>query len=162
MQEDSCIASQAHSSSNWKKRCVRYNANPAGPDTLIVDLVEPIVGSDVPGSAWFSLGRPSIDAEGVAIARSAADAPEIDGLVYIEDGAHLPVGEFATVQVIDADEHDLYAESAAPPRRQRRPGRSPARRRMNPNPWGIPDGRFCTLRTTAARRQPHGQQGRCP
>ena len=71
----------------------------------------------------------AIDAEGVAIARSAADAPEIDGLVYIEDGAHLPVGEFATVRVVDADEHDLYAESAAPPRRQRRPGRSPARRR---------------------------------
>ena len=71
----------------------------------------------------------AIDAEGVAIARSAADAPEIDGLVYIGDGAHLPVGEFATVRVVDADEHDLYAESAAPPRRQRRPGRNPAWRR---------------------------------
>ena len=46
---------------------------------------------------------------GRAIARSAADAPEIDGLVYVEDGGDLPVGEFARVTVVDADEHDLYA-----------------------------------------------------
>ncbi len=46
---------------------------------------------------------------GRAIARSAADAPEIDGLVYVEDGGDLPVGEFAQVTVVDADEHDLYA-----------------------------------------------------
>lgn len=46
---------------------LRYNANPAGPDTLIVDLVEPIVGSDIVGSAWFSVGRPSVDPEGETI-----------------------------------------------------------------------------------------------
>ena len=49
-----------------------------------------------------------VDEEG-AIARSAADAPEIDGLVYIEDGQNLEVGSFAKVQVIEADEYDLYA-----------------------------------------------------
>jgi ribosomal protein S12 methylthiotransferase len=43
-----------------------------------------------------------------AIARSSADAPEIDGLVYIVDGAGLPIGEFTQVEVIDTDEHDLY------------------------------------------------------
>jgi len=48
--------------------------------------------------------------DGRAIARSSADAPEIDGLVYVEDGAHLAVGEFAEVTVIEADEYDLYAE----------------------------------------------------
>jgi ribosomal protein S12 methylthiotransferase len=52
----------------------------------------------------------AIDEEGVAIARSTADAPEIDGVVYIEDGANLPVGEFVQVRIVDADEHDLYAE----------------------------------------------------
>ena len=52
----------------------------------------------------------AIDEEGVAIARSTADAPEIDGVVYIEDGAKLPVGEFVQVRIVDADEHDLYAE----------------------------------------------------
>jgi ribosomal protein S12 methylthiotransferase len=50
--------------------------------------------------------------EGVAIARSAADAPEIDGNVYIEGegAADLKIGNFATVTVIDADDYDLYAE----------------------------------------------------
>ena len=50
------------------------------------------------------------DEEGGAIARSSADAPEIDGAVFIENGGALPVGEFAEVRIVDADEHDLYAE----------------------------------------------------
>lgn len=53
-----------------------------------------------------------IDEEaGVAIARSAADAPEIDGNVFIEgDGAaELKIGDFVTVTVTEADEYDLYA-----------------------------------------------------
>ncbi|HLY96175.1 MAG TPA: 30S ribosomal protein S12 methylthiotransferase RimO [Sideroxyarcus sp.] len=49
-----------------------------------------------------------VDEEG-AVARSAADAPEIDGLVYI-NGEELEVGEFVTVKIIDSDEHDLWGE----------------------------------------------------
>jgi ribosomal protein S12 methylthiotransferase len=49
-----------------------------------------------------------VDEQG-SIARSAADAPEIDGLVYI-DGEQLEVGEFVTVMVTGSDEHDLHAE----------------------------------------------------
>jgi ribosomal protein S12 methylthiotransferase len=64
------------------------------------------------------------DEEGGAIARSSADAPEIDGVVYIEDGAALPVGQFAEVWVVDADEHDLYAELSR--RKDRRRDRLPA------------------------------------
>ncbi|MEW6561624.1 MAG: 30S ribosomal protein S12 methylthiotransferase RimO [Pseudomonadota bacterium] len=51
----------------------------------------------------------AVDEDG-AIARSAADAPEIDGLVYIEDGQNLEAGEFVTVRITDSDEHDLWAE----------------------------------------------------
>ncbi|MDO8464894.1 MAG: 30S ribosomal protein S12 methylthiotransferase RimO [Gallionella sp.] len=51
-----------------------------------------------------------VDEEG-AIARSSADAPEVDGLVYIEDGQRLSVGEFVEVKIIDSDEHDLWAET---------------------------------------------------
>jgi ribosomal protein S12 methylthiotransferase len=43
-----------------------------------------------------------------ALARSQADAPEIDGLVYIEDGLGLKVGEFARVKILRADQHDLF------------------------------------------------------
>jgi ribosomal protein S12 methylthiotransferase len=54
-----------------------------------------------------------IDEEG-AIARTAGDAPDIDGLVYIADGRELEVGEFAAVTVTDCDVHDLFAELAVP------------------------------------------------
>ncbi len=47
-----------------------------------------------------------------AIARSEADAPEIDGIVRIRGGAKLPVGEFADVVVTGADTYDLEAKLA--------------------------------------------------
>ena len=47
-----------------------------------------------------------------AVARSAADAPEIDGLVYIENGKRLKPGEFAQVRITRADTHDLFAVPA--------------------------------------------------
>ena len=49
-----------------------------------------------------------VDEEG-AIARSSADAPEIDGLVYVENGQSLKAGEFVNVRITDADTHDLWA-----------------------------------------------------
>jgi ribosomal protein S12 methylthiotransferase len=48
-----------------------------------------------------------------AIARSAADAPEIDGVVRIANGGKLQVGEFAQVQVTKADAYDLTARIPA-------------------------------------------------
>jgi len=48
--------------------------------------------------------------DGVAIGRSTADAPEIDGKVYVEQGRGLRPGEFADVRIIAADAHDLQAE----------------------------------------------------
>ncbi|HEY0674590.1 MAG TPA: 30S ribosomal protein S12 methylthiotransferase RimO, partial [Immundisolibacter sp.] len=46
--------------------------------------------------------------EGV-IARSYADAPEIDGVVHLSDAEGVAVGDVLLVEVEDADEHDLYA-----------------------------------------------------
>src|SRR3546814_14078427 len=53
----------------------------------------------------------AIDGE-LAIARSMADAPEIDGLVQIQDGrdAGLRPGEFVDARLMCSDEHDLYGE----------------------------------------------------
>jgi ribosomal protein S12 methylthiotransferase len=48
--------------------------------------------------------------EGGAVARSTADAPEIDGLVYITDGEDLAIGDLVDVEVTDCDVHDLYAK----------------------------------------------------
>ena len=49
-----------------------------------------------------------------AIARSSADAPEIDGMVFIENAAHKKSGEFVQVEIIDATEHDLVASLINP------------------------------------------------
>jgi ribosomal protein S12 methylthiotransferase len=43
------------------------------------------------------------------VARSYADAPEIDGVVHIDTDAELPLGEFCRVKITAADEYDLYA-----------------------------------------------------
>ncbi|MBS0352170.1 MAG: 30S ribosomal protein S12 methylthiotransferase RimO [Proteobacteria bacterium] len=48
-----------------------------------------------------------VDQQG-AIARSMADAPEIDGLVYVEDGQKLKIGDFVKAIIVDSSEHDLY------------------------------------------------------
>jgi ribosomal protein S12 methylthiotransferase len=45
-----------------------------------------------------------------AVARSSADAPEIDGSVFIANAGTLKIGEFASVRVTGADAHDLWAE----------------------------------------------------
>jgi ribosomal protein S12 methylthiotransferase len=43
-----------------------------------------------------------------ATGRSQADAPEIDGEVFLRDAGHLAQGDIVSVRIEDADEHDLY------------------------------------------------------
>ncbi|MCZ6578995.1 MAG: 30S ribosomal protein S12 methylthiotransferase RimO [Gammaproteobacteria bacterium] len=43
-------------------------------------------------------------------ARSYADAPEIDGLVYINTDKNLNPGEFYQVKITDSDEYDCYGQ----------------------------------------------------
>lgn len=52
-----------------------------------------------------------VDEEG-PIGRSMADAPEIDGNVYINTEETLQPGDIVSVKVFDADEYDLWAELA--------------------------------------------------
>ena len=47
-----------------------------------------------------------------AVARSAADAPEIDGVVHVAPHATLKAGEFARVKIVASDAHDLIAAVA--------------------------------------------------
>ena len=51
-----------------------------------------------------------VNESGVAIARSTADAPEIDGIVYVEKGSHLAAGAFAEVVITASNEHDLAGQ----------------------------------------------------
>jgi ribosomal protein S12 methylthiotransferase len=43
-----------------------------------------------------------------AIGRTKADAPEIDGVVYLADAEGLNPGDFVEVEIYDADGHDLW------------------------------------------------------
>ncbi|MGZ8345407.1 MAG: 30S ribosomal protein S12 methylthiotransferase RimO [Allosphingosinicella sp.] len=52
------------------------------------------------------------DDEGGATGRSMADAPEIDGEVFLRDAGHLAQGDIVPVLIEDADEHDLYGVPA--------------------------------------------------
>lgn len=49
----------------------------------------------------------------IAVARSSADAPEIDGLVHIQNGAEagLRPGQFVDVEITESDEHDLFGDA---------------------------------------------------
>jgi ribosomal protein S12 methylthiotransferase len=48
----------------------------------------------------------------IAVGRSSADAPEIDGLVYVKTRRKLAVGEFVDVRITSAEEHDLHGVPA--------------------------------------------------
>jgi len=48
-----------------------------------------------------------------AVGRSAADAPEIDGVVHIEGARGLRVGDFADVRITRSDVHDLWGRASA-------------------------------------------------
>ena len=55
------------------------------------------------------VGEPDEDGDIGATGRSQADAPEIDGAVYLRDvPATLAPGDFVNVEVEDADAHDLF------------------------------------------------------
>ncbi|MGH8206445.1 MAG: hypothetical protein ACRETK_06685, partial [Steroidobacteraceae bacterium] len=49
--------------------------------------------------------------DGVAVARSAAEAPQIDGIVRVHGTSPLRPGEFADVLIRGADDYDLTAEA---------------------------------------------------
>ncbi len=49
-------------------------------------------------------------ADGRAVGRSYADAPEIDGVVHIAQGAGLQVGDFVRVKVTRSDDYDLWGK----------------------------------------------------
>ena len=51
-------------------------------------------------------------ADGTATARSEADAPQIDGVVRIEDAGSVRAGDWAEVRIVAADDYDLTGRLA--------------------------------------------------
>ncbi len=70
--------------------------------------LEAKVGTTIP-VIIDEVGEPDEDGDVGATGRSQADAPEIDGAVYLRNvPADLQPGDFVSVEVEDADAHDLF------------------------------------------------------
>jgi ribosomal protein S12 methylthiotransferase len=69
-----------------------------------------IISTEILKSKIGSVQQVLVDAvsESGAVARSTADAPEIDGLVYIEEHNQLTPGDFVNVHIDATDEHDMW------------------------------------------------------
>lgn len=52
-----------------------------------------------------------LNEHGIAIGRSAADAPEIDGVVYVDSPYELTPGDIVKCVITDADAYDLFADT---------------------------------------------------
>ncbi len=53
----------------------------------------------------------NIDEDGVAICRTKADAPEIDGNLFIDENTDkVKIGDIITVKVDEASEYDLWGQ----------------------------------------------------
>jgi ribosomal protein S12 methylthiotransferase len=57
-----------------------------------------------------------IEEDGIVVARSPGDAPDIDGLVFVDGLQDFEVspGDFIEVEIVDADTHDLFAQPLIP------------------------------------------------
>lgn len=49
----------------------------------------------------------SEDEDGVAVGRTTADAPDIDGVIYVTTDRHFNPGDFVDVKVTDSRDYDL-------------------------------------------------------
>ncbi|HET7824819.1 MAG TPA: 30S ribosomal protein S12 methylthiotransferase RimO [Anaeromyxobacter sp.] len=78
----------------------------------------------------------SEETEHLLAGRHAQQAPEIDGLTYVNDGLAYP-GEIATVEVTDASEYDLVGRVVARDERRAAPGPRPKRPHAPPR-RGLP------------------------
>jgi len=55
----------------------------------------------------------AVQDDGLAVARSKAEAPEIDGVVYVEGAPDAKPGDFLKVRLARSDAHDLWAVPVA-------------------------------------------------
>ncbi|MBI3627431.1 MAG: hypothetical protein HY220_01620 [Candidatus Sungbacteria bacterium] len=51
---------------------------------------------------------------GLYLGRTYADAPEVDGQVFLRSGVRLQPGQMVRAQVVDTTEYDLVAQGQSP------------------------------------------------
>lgn len=95
-QEDGTRAAKRNDQLDEDTKETRWHRAMATQQEVSLDVSESFIGRAI---------RVLVEEPGVA--RGEADAPDIDGRVYVNPT--LPVGEFAEVEIIDADVYDLFA-----------------------------------------------------
>lgn len=81
----------------------RYNRFMAHQQAISTERLARKVGKE------FDVLIDEVDEDG-AVGRSSADAPEIDGSVFVDSAVPLKPGDMVRVRVTDSDEYDLWAE----------------------------------------------------
>ncbi|MEI8399504.1 MAG: 30S ribosomal protein S12 methylthiotransferase RimO [Alcaligenaceae bacterium] len=81
----------------------RYNRFMAHQQAISTERLARKVGKE------FDVLIDEVDDDG-AVGRSSADAPEIDGSVFVDSAVPLKPGDMVRVRVTDSDEYDLWAE----------------------------------------------------
>ena len=80
----------------------RWDRFMALQQTISADKLQAKIGKEI------EILIDQVDEQG-AVGRSTADAPEIDGKVYLDGATDLQPGDFVSAQVTHADEYDLWA-----------------------------------------------------
>jgi len=80
----------------------RWDRFMALQQTISADKLQAKIGKEI------EILVDQVDSQG-AVGRSTADAPEIDGKVYLDGATDLQPGDFVSAQVTHADEYDLWA-----------------------------------------------------
>ena len=80
----------------------RWDRFMALQQTISADKLQAKIGKEI------EILIDQVDEQG-AVGRSTADAPEIDGKVYLDGATDLQPGDFVSAQVTHADDYDLWA-----------------------------------------------------
>ena len=95
-QEDGTRAAKRDDQLDNETKEARWHRAMAAQQEVSLDVSESFIGKTI-----------RVLVEEAGIARGQADAPDIDGRVYVDPT--LPIGEFADVEIIEADVYDLFA-----------------------------------------------------
>ena len=68
------------------------------------------------GQTLFCMVEGAIPQESVYVARTYADAPDVDGYLFVNTGEPLMSGDFVSVEVTEAMEYDLIGNLIGEPR----------------------------------------------
>lgn len=86
----------------------RMNTLMARQQVISKDIQEGFIGKTLK----VLIDQKQKDEEGIYLARSEYDAPEVDGIVYVHSEKRLIPGDFVNVKITDAYEYDLVGEVA--------------------------------------------------